>query len=226
MLGLRFLAMTTIAAEIERKARDNSLEVEDLLETVHAPDADFGKFLLDLASELDWSEDGFVDGRRVVPFRRWATVVAIYHEQGIPGLTGLVRRNEENVPASFVFSVLEQLKSSASVQAILDILGDTAHEPSNDLELAKMAATAFNLILSFDGRPDLPEAVEAGVRNFLHTLLQLELPEPDRATAVFALRGVGDETSLELIKRFTFDDAWYDTVPATRRSIMKRLRGR
>ncbi len=193
---------------------------------MHAPDANFGKFLLALANELDWSEDGIVDGRRVVPFRRWATVVATYHKQGIPGLIGLIRRNEETVPAVFVFGVLKRLKSNASVQAVLEILGDTANEPGSDLELADMAATTFNLILSFDGRPDLPEAVEADVRSFLHALLQLELSEPDQATAVLALRGVGDETSLELIKKFTFDDAWSDTVPATRRSIVQRISGR
>jgi hypothetical protein len=216
----------SIAAEIERKARDNSLEVEDLLDTVHAPDAEFGEFLLALARELDWSEEGIVDGRRVVPFRRWATVVATYHEQGIPGLISLIRRDEETVPATFVFGVLKQLKSIESVRAVLEILGDAANEPGRDLELADMAATTFNLILSFEGRPDLPQTVEADVRGFLHALLELELSEPDQAAAVLALRGVGDETSLELIKKFTFDDAWSDTVPATRRSIVQRIGGR
>jgi hypothetical protein len=194
-----------------------------LLVTVHTPDAGFGEFLLGLARDLDWSEEGVVHGRRVVPLLRWATVVAAFHEKGLPGLIDLIQR--DNMPARFVFAVLEEIKSVESVQAVLEILGDTRRNPGSEMELANRAATTINLLLSFDGRPELPNEMETEVREFLHALLRLDLSELDRASAVLALRGVGDETSLELIKNFKFDGAWADTVSTTRRSICRRVKG-
>jgi hypothetical protein len=48
--------------------------------------------------------------------------------------------------------------------------------------------------------------------------------EPDRAVAILALRGVGDASTLDLLKaQRAFDQPYQNTLRVTRKAIQRRL---
>jgi hypothetical protein len=68
------------------------------------------------------------------------------------------------------------------------------------------------------------EQTAAQLRGFLHAVLEHELSESQRATAVCALRGVGDESSVERISALpVFDGPWSGLESTVTRAIRRRL---
>lgn len=208
---------------LSRKAADYSLEVEDLLKVADRGDATDAPFLRALKAEHDWSDTGR-DGRQlVVPFGRWSDTVCRFLEDGYPGLIQTAKASTE--AAEFCISVLVELKTVASVSAMLTIGGPLIERPAGNVKLAVRLADGFNLLLSFKGAPTIAPTVEGEIREFLHRLLAVELSEVRRASVVCALRGVGDAESATLIASLPpFRGCWAGLEQIAVRQIKRRIR--
>lgn len=84
-------------------------------------------------------------------------------------------------------------------------------------------ATAFNLILSFDGAPQIGLPTSKALRNFLHECLALELSPSDLCVVVCALRGVGNEDSIAKIKKLPVFTYPYEGLE---REVIAKIRRR
>jgi hypothetical protein len=208
---------------LSRKAADNSLEVEHLLKVAELGDASDAPFLRALRSEHGWSATGREGRSLVVPFGRWADVVCRFLEDGYPGLVQAAK--EPDGAAEFCVSLLEQLKTAASVSALLAVGGPVIDRPAGDIKLALRLANGFNHLLSFKGAPAIAPTVEGQVRQFLHRLLAIDLSNVKRASVVCALRGVGDAESAALIGSLPpFSGNWADLERVAVRQIKQRGR--
>ncbi len=208
---------------LSRKAADNSLEVEHLVKVAELGDASDAPFLRALKEEHSWSDTGQEGSKLVVPFGRWAETICRFLEDGYPGLVQASRDSAE--ATEFCVSVLEELKTAASVSAILAIGGPVLERPLANVKLAARLANAFNLLLSFKDAPLIAPAVERKVRELLHRLLAAELSEVQRASVVCALRGVGDAESVALVASLPpFQRSWAGLEQSAVRQIKQRLR--
>jgi hypothetical protein len=202
---------------LSRKAADNSLEVEHLVKVAELGDVTDAPFLRALKEEHGWSDTGRD------PFGRWADTVCRFLEDGYPGLVHAAKDSGE--AAEFCVSVLQELKTAASVSAILAIGGPLIERPAANVKRAVRFADGFNLLLSFKGAPAIAPEVERKVREFLHRLLAVELSEVQRASVVCALRGVGDAESATLIRSLPpFRGNWVGVEQAAVRQIEQRVR--
>jgi hypothetical protein len=208
---------------LSRKAADNSLEVEHLVKVAEIGDASDVPFLRALKAEHGWSDSGREGRTLVVPFGRWADTVCCFLEGGYPGLVQAAKVSDR--AAEFCVSVLEELKTPASVSALLAIGEPVIERPAESIKLAVRLADAFNLLLSFKGAPAIAPSVEGQVREFLHRLLAIELSEVQRASVACALRGVGDAESAALVGALPpFRGSWAGLEQTAVRQIKQRVR--
>jgi len=208
---------------LSRMAADNSLQVEHLVKVADLGDATDAAFLRALKGEHGWSDTGREGRDLVVPLGRWADTVCRFLEDGCPGLVQAA--NDSPDAHEFCVSVLEELKTAASVSAILAIGGPVIERPVLDVKLAVRLANGFNLLLSFKGAPAIAAEVERRVREFLHRLLAVELSEVQCASVVCALRGVGDAESAALVASLPpFRGSWAGLEQSAVRQIKQRLR--
>ena len=110
-------------------------------------------------------------------------------------MRGLVAMAGETAGAAeFCIGLLEEIRTPESASAVLAISRTLIGQPAIDVPLAVRMADAFNLLLSFNGALAVAPTVEDAAREFLHRSLDVELLEVQLASAVCALRGVGNES--------------------------------
>jgi hypothetical protein len=205
---------------LRTKADEGSLEVEDLLEAAKSPPAGLSDLLQELALTYAWPTAS-VTGSRAVPFGRWAGVIVIYLRDGVQALAPLA---SEPGHAGFVLGLLEELKSEAALSALLRFYGPIMASPGSDPETAWRVVTALNLMLSFDGAPPVSAQQAEAVRDFLYEMYSLAPSEERRASALLALRGVGDRLALEFVlQAASFKAAWKMVKPVTVAALRERL---
>jgi hypothetical protein len=211
---------------LKRRAADNSLEVEHLITLARRGDASAAPLLRQLKQEHRWSVTGFENGRRVVPFGRWADVICCYLEQGYDGLVALATGPKaKRSLADFCIGLIEVLPDPASVRALVEIGGPVLRSPAKDLTLAARLARGFHMLLSYEESRNLPGGPAAAVREFLHRLLALEVKDIDRANCLYALWEVGDETSFAVISALAeLKNPWEKLRAKTVSTITTRLK--
>jgi hypothetical protein len=213
---------------LKRRAADNSLEVEHLITLARRGDASAAPLLRQLKQEHGWSDTGFENGARVVPFGRWADLICCYLEQGYGGLVALATgpRAKRGL-ADFCIGLIEELPDAASVRALIEIGGPVLRSPAKDLTLAARLARGFHVLLSSEECPNLPGGTAATVRGFLHRLLALKVKEVDRANCVYALWEIGDASSVALLSALPeLSDPWTGIRARAIGKINKRLNER
>ncbi len=207
---------------ITARARAGTLEVEHLLKEARYPDAALADALDALAVELGWpSVAGTGDGKLVVPLAAWAQVVAAYARDGYPGLLALAA---DPALADFVIGLLEESKTSEALDTLMRAFPDQLETPGQDGARAARIAAALNLMLSF--KPAVPVApAQAGrLRAFLHALHACAETDAQRAGALLALRGVGDEHSADFAMAQRLAPPWRDVPALVARHIKKARR--
>lgn len=219
-------SVEAVAKKLRQKAEQNTLEVEHLLALARTGNQAFVAVIRGLQAEQNWSHESFLDGQRVVPFGSWADVVCRYLEEGCGGVATLGTSPATRGDfAPFCIALLEEIRTADSVAALLQICGDLVDRPEANLPLAIKCAGAFNNLLSFKSAPLIEETCRSQVRCFLHKLMALDLPNPQRGLVICALRGVGDESSIALINSGpALTDAWSGTDKGAVREIQRRLR--
>jgi hypothetical protein len=185
-------------ANLRRRAAKGDLEVEHLVAFAVGGDRSAAPAIRELKARHKWPHSHLVGGRHVVPLGRWADVTCSYLEGGCDALLAYARRPEADA-FSFAVHVLSELKSAPAAAALAELSREVAAALPRRLAEAKTLADAISVTMSFDGAPALDRPTAATIRSFLHRLLSQDLNVPWRLTAVYALRGVGDEDSIRLI---------------------------
>jgi hypothetical protein len=208
---------------LRRKAHDGSLEVEHLLKAAKQKIPGLRSELASLSQELAWSMTPFLpDGSHVVPLAKWAEVAGAYAEMGMPGLEPL-SRDFHNAP--YVLGLLEELNSSEAVATVLELFSPVIHQPQDFPDLLSPLVASINLLMSVKGCPAFSPEQAALAREFLHKAIAL-MPEQSRqACVVYALRGVGDQQSIDLLSRLrAFEPPYANAKASAVRTIRARLR--
>lgn len=205
-------------------ALKNELEVEHLLALIQAPDPSLISVLNDLEAEHGWPHSHLVAGQHVVPFGRWSEVVKAFIQSGVSGLEKLIdKASPKEEYLSFCLAVLEELHNKEAVASTLRILRKHKDQLSEE-EIDGITST-FNFLLSFKPEISIPPEEESEIREFLHSRVEHPLETKNLATVYCALRGVGDETSVEILNRAKeLDPPWSDTRKIAINAIRKRLK--
>ncbi len=123
----------------------------------------------------------------------------------------------------FSLAFLSEYKTPESVAAILHIGKRLGRQAS--LKSKNEIASAFNSILSFGNRPVIDDNKTTEARNLLHSYFSADLDESMQATIYCAMRGVGNQDSIDLISgQKKLAGAWSGTETAVIKAIKKRMK--
>ena len=221
--------MASFASELttlRRKSGRHSVEVEDLLKFAILGDAKAVPVIRELESKHGWSRSDHNNNVRIVPMARWADVVCEYLSGGCNALVAYARKADTD-SLNFSISVLEVLKSTESAIALKELSSDVVRALPDRLIDAIQISDGINLTFSFKNAPDISKDTECELRTFLHRILKQDLRSHDRARVVCALRGVGNEESIQIISGLEqFDGAWSGLQAIACDAIRKRLKKR
>ena len=207
---------------IKNRARKGTLEVEHLLKEAAHPNDAFAKALDELSEELQWSYAAPLnDGRLLVPLGTWAKVVSTYCREGFQGMNRLAT---EPGFENFVIGLLEEIKKKESLDTLLLAFKDNLNEPCSDPDRSCRIASAVNLMLSFKPSvaADTEQAIE--LRAFLCALYTCSESDAQRAIALLALRGIGDESSAKFAASKVLASPWQDVPNMVGKHIRTSLR--
>jgi hypothetical protein len=208
---------------IKTRARNGTLEVEHILKEATHPNDALAIALDELSEELQWpyAAAPLADGSLAVPLATWAKVVSTYCREGFEGLNSLAT---EPGLANFVIGLLEEIKKKEALDALLLAFTGNLNKPCSDLDRSCRIASAVNLMLSFKTSvaADTEQAVE--LRAFLCSLYACSESDAQRAIALLALRGIGDESSAEFAASKALARPWQDVPRIVDKHIRKRLR--
>ncbi len=208
---------------IRKNAKAHKLEVEHILQAAARRLPGLDNELENLIPICGWTDGGALPGGgREIPFRRWAVTAITFLRSGYGGLHQLVVQADY---LSFVLALLEELHCPESVEAAITLNPQAFASPQAHLSEALLIASTFNSLLSFKPLLAVAPSQAEGIRSFLHRLLLACTSDRDRSTAILALRGVGDASSLTLISTQPDFQYPYESVSAvTIKAIQKRLR--
>ncbi len=206
---------------IKKRAKAGTLEVEHLLKEAKYPDEALAMALDELSAELQWHASGVQEkGGLHVPLATWAQVVSTYCREGFDGL---IRLSSEPGLATFVLALFEELKTKDALSALMKAFGNYISEPCRDCGMSSNIAATLNLMLSFKPGADADASQAAQLRAFLRTLHSCTQDDHQRALALLALRGIGDEESAEFALAQHLRDPWQETPKLVAKHIRKRL---
>lgn len=211
-------------ATLRKKAREGSLEVEDLLQAAVERQPGLSEELTRLGVKYGWRLQGLLpDGTRIVPLAKWATVASSYACEEFTGLRKLVQERE-NVP--FVLSLVGQIKVNESVSFALELSDQYLGDLSKAENLGFRVAATFNLLLSFKPAAPLTSVQAKNVQNFLFALYPHAKSETHRALVLLALRGVGDEDAIRFVESIPdFIELGKNTKKSVINALRKRVKG-
>jgi hypothetical protein len=182
---------------LRRKAAHGSLEVEHILKAAKLLIPGLSAELTRLSAELHWSMDTHLaDGTHVGPMARWAAVASAYADHGLDGL-GQMAHDDLNAP--LVIGMLEEINSSQAVDALLRIFASTVAEPTRNPPLAFRLVKAVNLMFSVKSSPASSPKHRKLTAAFLNEVLGLAETNAERALVMYAMRGAGDTSSIDLL---------------------------
>ena len=207
---------------IKKRARADTLEVEHLLKEASHPNEALATALDELSAELQWPVAGArANGNLLVPLATWAKVVSTYCRDGFHGLILL---SDAPSLAGFVIGLMEELKTKEAFDTLLLAYEECLREPCRDIGTSLRLADAVSLMLGV--KPNfVADAVQATrLRAFLYDLYTCSESDAQRASALAALRGVGDEGSAEFAASKSLSWPWHELPKIVVKHIKARLR--
>jgi hypothetical protein len=129
---------------------------------------------------------------------RWAAVAGAYADEGFAGL-GDMARDDLNAP--LVMGMLEEINSSEAVDALLQIFASILAEPAQNPPLALRLVGAINLLFSVKSSPASSQKQRKATSAFLNEVLGFAKANAERALVMYAMRGTGDDSSLDVLSQ-------------------------
>lgn len=211
------------AAAIRRCALDGSLEVEHLLHAARGGMPGLADELTRLCAELSWPLDApQADGRHGVPMARWAQVASAYSRGGLAALAPLAM---DPAHCGFVLAMLEVVGTPEALEALCLFYQPVLVRPESAPEaITPLCRTIHRMLCGRHGLEPSP-SLASRLRSFLHRVLRLATCPAQSALVVFALRGVGNEETLELLATLPRLESPFQGARGTAlRAIRRRLR--
>jgi len=204
------------------KARRNTLEVEHILAAAKAGVPGLSQELRRLAEEHDWSSvTHLADGTHVAPMAKWAEVAGAYADGGLNSIRELAEAPEN---AGYVIGLIEEIAPPEAVDALIAFFPDAMREPARAPGTAWRLVEAYNRLLCFKGSLVPSDSQAEAIRSFLISCLAAAPSETQRAHVVYALRGVGDQSSLNLLAEMNDFAPPHDSARTlAMRAIRRRL---
>ena len=190
---------------LREKIEKNEFNVEDIVKFAVDYNVDGISFLSSSIEEFSWKGIEDENDENVPPYKTWALIVISYLESGFLGLDKYVTSEEGGYldTATFVIAILDDIKTSESVECLVNLFGEIIENPAKNHELSRILIKAFNIILSFSKDINLKASDKIVIREFIYKYLALfGSVDSDRASAFCALRGVGDNESIKKIKNY------------------------
>lgn len=210
--------LSNTPSKIRKLAETNSLEVEHIIEAAFSRDENIAKELESLSENLNWPEDNRVGDDLVVPLAKWSRFACVFIGSGYEGLVDSYETEND-----FSLAFLSEYKTPESISAVLQIGKRLGKEAS--LKSKNDIASSINSILSFDDKPNVAATELAEARELLHSYFIPDLDQPMQATIYCALRGVGNQESIDLISsQKKLIGAWIGTETAVIKAIKKSMR--
>lgn len=185
--------MSSPESRIVDLARDGKLEVENLLDLAFVGDIGTADFLKRNREEREGQGGIFFNDRT---YQSWALVVEQFLRDGYSGLSKLSKGDK----ARYVVALLEHLHSEDSVLALMDLFSYVIDNCEKYADLSDRIVASINAILSFPPVVDIDAFSKERLRIFVHRYIGVVDEDVKYATAICALRSIGDESSINLIK--------------------------
>ena len=205
---------------LRSKARRNTLEVEHILAAAKTRAPEVKDELQRLSREYGWSASTHLeDGTHVVPLAKWAEVAGAYAAEGIEALAPLADAPGD---AGYVIGLLEELRSQEALGALITFFSSVMARPATAPETAWLLVKAYNHLLCTKNAVAPSHDQAAQVRSFLARVLAVATSDAQVAWVAYALRGVGDASSIELVSNlkelpYPYESAKADAIQAIRR---------
>jgi hypothetical protein len=228
------MKLTTLCA----KAKNNTLEVEHILKAAKLRLPNLKETLSELSALNNWSYETYLaDGSHVVPFAKWAQVAGEYAQGGFSALAILAKKPEL---ASFIIALLEEIHSIESLNALIDFYMAYLKNPTENVAISWHLTLTINMLCSLKNAVSVKQIESRLLCDFLtsfYTASTLKgfplksVPVKDisvstiQANIIYALRGVGDESTLGFLAKIDdFDYPYQDAKKTAIKAIKIRLK--
>ncbi len=212
--------MSSPENKILERLANGSLEVEHLLNLAIIGDAATADFLNELRRSGKWEKMNSLE-LNSVPYQDWALVIQEYLRGGFKALESLAMERY----SFLVVALLEHLHTSESVVAMIEIFADVIDDVKKNQCLADDLVSSLNVILSFPPAIKVDDINADKLREFIHQYIEIVDEEAQYATGICALRGVGNESSVRLIKsKKPLSGSWQGTEKIVIKKIKDNLR--
>jgi hypothetical protein len=223
---------------LRTKAKNNTLEVEHILQAAKLRLPNLKETLSELSLLNNWSYETYLaDGSHVVPFAKWAQVAGEYAEGSFSALAALAK-NPGLAP--FIIALLEEIHSLESLNALIDFYMAYLKNPTENVAISWHLTLTINMLCSLKDAVPIKVDDASQIREFLSsfyvasTLKDFPLKSVQvkniqiltiQANVVYALRGVGDESTLDFLAKISdFEYPYQDANKVAILAIKKRLR--
>lgn len=219
---MKFNALAQKAAKGSAPAAyGGALEVEHLIAFALEHGAAGADEIERLCALHGWLEDGLLpDGRRVVPFARWATACAAYARDGVAGLRPLLA---DPAMAAFAIGLLEAVRTRDAVAELLAYCERADWRASDAAAAPWRALGALNLQLSFDDSVPIDATLQHALYETAMQAWGATSVTHLKAVSLYALRGAPLAESLGWVDSLVVADP--DLVSA-RRVVLNSLKRR
>ncbi|MBK0056433.1 hypothetical protein [Stenotrophomonas sp. S39] len=199
-----------------------NVEVEDLIRFVLEHGAEGAAEIERLCALYRWREDFQynADGTHFAPMAPWAQACAAFGHQGVAGLLPLL---EDPRLVTYAISVLEDVRSEASVAALLAFCERADFSQDDPQSPPSRALAALNSLLSFDKGVVVPVAMQQVLLRLVQRAWQQAPSMRGRSLALYAARGACMPEALDWVQSLALQD---DELVAARTPVLKRLKAR
>lgn len=199
-----------------------NVEVEDLIRFVLEHGSEGAAEIERLCALYGWREEFHynADGTHFAPMAPWAQACAAFGHGGVAGLQPLL---DDPRRATYAIGVLEDVRSEASVMALLAFCAQADFSQGDPMSAPSRALAALNSLLSFDKAVAVPVATQQVLLRLVQRVWEQAPTTPGRSLALYAARGAAVHEAQEWVQSLVLEDA---ELVATRKVALKRLRQR
>jgi hypothetical protein len=202
-------------------AYGGALEVEHLIVFARVHGTEGAAEIQRLSVLHGWLDDGLLpDGRRVVPFGRWATACAAYARDGVAGLRPLLA---DPAMASFAIGMLEAVRTRDAITELLAYCERADWHTSNADAAPWSALGALNMQLSFEDSVPIDAMLQHALYETAVKAWGATSIAHLKAIALYALRGAPLAASLAWLDALVVADP---ALVSARRVVLKSLKRR
>ncbi|AWH24739.1 hypothetical protein [Stenotrophomonas sp. YAU14D1_LEIMI4_1] len=199
-----------------------SVEVEDLIRFVLEHGAEGATEIERLCALHGWREDvqHNPDGTHFAPMAPWARACAAFGHRGVAGLLPLL---DSPFLATYAIGVLQDVRSEASVAALLAFCEQADFSQDDALSAPSRALAALNVLLSFDKAVVVSIATQQALLHLVQRVWEQAPTTQGRSMVLCAVRGAAAHEALQWVQTLVVEDA---ELIAARKVALKRLRQR